>query len=293
VHKQEQPEDAVKRIKDGMVIGIGGWGARRKPMSLVRALLRSKVKDLTVVSYGGPDVGMLCAAGKIKKLIFGFVSLDVIPLEAYFRKAREQGQIEIMELDEGMLQWGLRAAAQRLPFLPTRAGLGSDIQSRNPELKTVRSPYGDGESLLAMPALRLDVALLHVNHADERGNTQIFGPDPFFDEWFARAADTVIASCEKLGQIDIGEQMEIARACMPIERSLVHSVVASPYGAHPTSCAPDYGIDLEHLKEYSASAREKDGWAEYSKRHVFADEMAYLNMVGGEKKIRSLPLPVF
>jgi glutaconate CoA-transferase, subunit A len=58
---------------------------RRKPMALVRELLRSPVKDLTVVSYGGADVGMLCAAGKVKKLVFAFVSLDFIPLEPYFQ----------------------------------------------------------------------------------------------------------------------------------------------------------------------------------------------------------------
>src|SRR5690606_28944038 len=108
-------------------------------------------------------------------------------LEPHFRAARERGAIEVMELDEGMLQWGLYAAALRLPFLPTRAGLGSDVVRVNPELRTVRSPYGD-ESLLAMPALHLDVALVHANRADARGNGQILGPDPYFDRLFCMAA---------------------------------------------------------------------------------------------------------
>src|SRR3990172_2377756 len=106
-----------------MTIGVGGWGSRRKPMSLVRAICRSGLKDLTVVSYGGPDVGLLCAAGKVRKVVFGFVTLDSIPLEPHFRRARESGAIEAVELDEGMLYWGLYAAGLRLPFLPTRAGL--------------------------------------------------------------------------------------------------------------------------------------------------------------------------
>ena len=71
--------DAVAELRDGMTLGIGGWGSRRKPMSLVRELLRSPVKDLTVVTYGGPDVGLLCAAGKLRRLVYGFVSLDSIP----------------------------------------------------------------------------------------------------------------------------------------------------------------------------------------------------------------------
>jgi glutaconate CoA-transferase, subunit A len=76
--KRISEEDVVARLRSGMTIGIGGWGSRRKPMSLVRAILRSDLRDLTVVSYGGPDVGLLCAAGKIRRLIFGFVSLGPI-----------------------------------------------------------------------------------------------------------------------------------------------------------------------------------------------------------------------
>ena len=118
--KRTTEKEAVAELRDGMTIGIGGWGSRRKPMSIVREILRSSVKDLTVVTYGGPDVGLLCNAGKVKKLIYGFVSLDSIALEPHFRKARQAGSIQAAELDEGMLQWGLLAASHKLPFLPTR-----------------------------------------------------------------------------------------------------------------------------------------------------------------------------
>ncbi|MCZ6823323.1 MAG: acyl CoA--acetate/3-ketoacid CoA transferase subunit alpha, partial [Deltaproteobacteria bacterium] len=106
--------EVVAELRDGMTLGIGGWGSRRKPMSLVREILRSPVKDLTLVSYGGPDVGLLCAFGKVRKVVYGFVSLDSIPLEPHFRNARQAGAIEAVEFDEGMLQWGLYAAASRL-----------------------------------------------------------------------------------------------------------------------------------------------------------------------------------
>src|SRR5579863_5688338 len=181
MNKEMTAAQAVAQLRSGMTLGLGGWGPRRKPMALVREILRSNLKDLTVISYGGPDVGMLCAAGRIRKLVYGFVSLDAIPLEPHFRKARESGAIEVSELDEGLLQWGLRAAAMRLPFLPTRVGLGTDVMTYNPDFKTIRSPYDDGEVLLAMPALNLDAALLHVDCADRVGNTQILGPDPYFD----------------------------------------------------------------------------------------------------------------
>ena len=126
------PDDVVGELRSGMTIGIGGWGSRRKPMALVRAILRSALKDLEIVSYGGPDVGLLLAGGHVRRVVCGFVSLDTIPLEPHFRQARQRGTVELTEVDEGMLHWGLLAAAHRLPFLPIRAGLGSDVLRVNP-----------------------------------------------------------------------------------------------------------------------------------------------------------------
>lgn len=77
--KTMTPEDVVSRLRSGMTLGIGGWGSRRKPMALVRALLRSGITDLTVISYGGPDVGLLAAAGRIRTLVAAFATLDSIP----------------------------------------------------------------------------------------------------------------------------------------------------------------------------------------------------------------------
>src|SRR5215211_6352217 len=130
--KRITEDEAVAELADGMTIGIGGWGSRRKPMSIVREILRSDLTDLTIVSYGGPDVGLLCAAGKVRKVVYGFVSLDSIAYDPWFKRVREAGQIAVFELDEGMLQCGLRAAGHRLPFLPIRAGLGSDVLRLNP-----------------------------------------------------------------------------------------------------------------------------------------------------------------
>src|SRR5690606_14864234 len=195
--KRMTAQEVISRLRSGMTIGIGGWGSRRKPMALVREILRSDLTDLTVVSYGGPDVGLLCAAGKVRKLIFGFVSLDSVPLDPHFRAARQSGAIEVAEYDEGMLQWGLYAAALRLPFLPTRAGLGSDVLTHDPDLRLVSDPY-TGENLVAMPALHLDAALIHMNRADRYGNGQFLGPDPYFDDLFCMAAEQAFMSCERI-----------------------------------------------------------------------------------------------
>ena len=283
---------AIGEIESGMTVGIGGWGARRKPMSLIRELARSAVKDLTVVSYGGPDVGLLCAAGKIRQLIYGFVSLDLIPLDAHFRAARQAGRLEIMEIDEGMLQWGLKAAALRLPFLPTRAGLACDVETLNPQLKTVQSPYADGEVLLAMPALELDAALVHVDQADERGNAQILGPDPYFDDLFCAAAKRRYVSCERIVATD-----ELLKAgCLHtlyLDRGMVDGLIEAPFGAHPTACVPRYGIDVEHLKAYGATAASEEAWREYRAKFVDVADDAYITAVGGGARVEKIAAPVF
>jgi glutaconate CoA-transferase subunit A len=259
-------DDVVARLRDGMTLGIGGWGSRRKPMSVVRAIARSSLKDLTVVSYGGPDVGILCATGKVKKVIYGFVSLDSIPLEPHFRAAREQGKIEALELDEGMLQWGLYAAALRLPFLPTRAGLGSDVLRAQPELRTVRSPYDDGEELVAVPAIPLDVAIVHMNRADERGNAQYLGPDPYFDDLFCGAAKLRFVSCEKI--VPTSELAAAPPQGLLLSRMQVDGVIEAPGGAGFTACEPDYGRDEALQREYAASAASAEAWQAFRAKYV-------------------------
>ena len=268
--KRLTEDDAVAELRDGMTLGIGGWGSRRKPMSLVRALLRSPVKDLTVVTYGGPDVGLLCAAGRVRKLVYGFVSLDSIPLEPHFRAARQQGTIpEPVELDEGMLQWGLYAASLRLPFLPTRAGLGSDVMAINPWLRTVRSPYDDAEEVAAMPAISLDAAFVHLNRSDQRGNAQFLGPDLYFDDLFLGAASPGrrFVSCERVVSTD-DLLKEGSVHTLRVNRSMVDGVIEAPGGAHFTSCEPDYQRDEAFQKEYAAAAADSDAWAMFRNRYV-------------------------
>ena len=271
--KRVSPDDVVAEVRDGMTVGIGGWGSRRKPMSLVRALARSGVRDLTIVSYGGPDVGILCAAGVVRKVVFGFVTLDSIALEPNFRRARESGAVEAQELDEGMLYWGLFAAATKMPFLPLRSGLGSDVMRVNPDLKTVRSPYG-GEELVAVPPIELDVALVHVNRADAAGAGQVLGPDLYFDDVFLRAARRRFVSCERVVPTeDLAKEGSVRT--LRIYRSMVDGVIEAPRGAHFTSCPPDYDRDEAFQREYAKAAGDADAWAEFRAKYLDVDEDEY------------------
>lgn len=276
-------DEAIAEISDGMTVGIGGWGSRRKPMALVRALARSDVKDLTVVTYGGPDLGLLCAAGKVRKAYYGFVSLDSPPFyDPWFAAARTSGSIEVREMDEGMVKCGLEAAAARLPFLPIRAGLGSAVREFwGDELRTVDSPYPDAdgrtETLIAMPALNLDVALVHLDIADVHGNAAYTGIDPYFDDLFCAAATRRILEADRVVETaELVESVELQR--MLLNRMNVDRVVHAPNGAHFTF-AGDYRRDEAFQRHYAASAGDPETWAEFRTHFLDVDEETYQQRV--------------
>jgi glutaconate CoA-transferase subunit A len=271
--KRLTEDDVVARLADGMTIGIGGWGSRRKPMSVVRAMARSRLKDLTIVSFAGPDLGLLCATGKVAKAVYPFVSLDSIPLEPHFRAARQAGRVEDEPWDEGMFLLGLQAAAWRVPFLPTRVGLGSDLLTYNHRLGQVRSPFADQLDLVAVPALELDAAICHLNRADERGNASFLGPDLYFDDLMLRAArghrylsvERVVDTPDLLSEA--GTELRLR-----IPRMLVDGVVERPGGAAFTSCVPDYERDEQLQKEYAASAKSAEAWEAFRREWVDVSE---------------------
>jgi glutaconate CoA-transferase subunit A len=278
--KRTTLDDCVTELRSGMTVGIGGWGSRRKPMAFVRALLRSGITDLTVVSYGGPDVGLLCSAGKVRRVYYGFVSLDSPPFyDPWFSSARTSGSIEAREMDEGMLRCGLQAAAQRLPFLPIRAGLGTSVPDFwEGELKTVMSPYpapdGGYETLIAMPALRLDAAFVHLNIGDARGNAAYTGVDPYFDDLFLMAAERRYLSVEKV--VSTEELVKaVPRQALIVNRMMVDSVVEAPGGAHFTTGAADYGRDEKFQRHYAEAAKSPEAWDEFVQTYLSGSEVDY------------------
>ncbi len=262
-----------------MTIGIGGWGSRRKPMSIVRAILRSDLRDLTIVSYGGPDVGMLCAAGKVRKAVYGFVSLDSIPLEPHFRAARQNATIEAMELDEGMLQLGPagRGDAGVVPPVPGRPGLGDHGEQPRPEDGHVARTTA--RSCVAMPALPLDVALLHANRADARGDAQYLGNDWYFDDLFAMAAKRTFVSCERIvepsGFLDEGRRRRSGSAASSPTAWSRRPTARTSRTAFPTTSA---------TRPSSASTRRRprspSAWAAFRAKYVDIPEADYRRVIG-------------
>jgi glutaconate CoA-transferase subunit A len=143
----------------------------------------------------------------------------------------------------------------------------------NPELRTVRSPYSGGEELVAMPALELDVALVHLNRADRHGNAQYLGPDPYFDDLFCLAAQRRFVSCERL--VPTADLLAAGPVqSLLINRMMADGVVETPHGAHFTSCVPDYDRDEAFQREYAASAASPQAWERFRARYLDEDYQA-------------------
>ena len=165
------------------------------------------------------------------------------------------------------------AAGARLDYLPTRAGLGSDVLPANPRLKTVQSPYSDA-TYVAVPASKLDVALVHVNRADAQGNAQFLGPDPYFDDLFAMAAERTIVSTERvIATEDLLNEGSFHT--LLFSRMYVSAVVEAPNGAHFTSCEPDYDRDEAFQRHYASAARDPEAWAAFRAEFLSTDEAGY------------------
>jgi glutaconate CoA-transferase, subunit A len=143
----------------------------------------------------------------------------------------------------------------------------------NPELKTVVSPYDDQE-LVAMPALPLDVALLHANRADVRGDAQYLGPDWYFDDLFAMAAERTFVSCERVVE-PADFVREGSAETIRISRLWTDGVVEAPFGAHFTHCVPDYQRDEAIQREYAATAKDAESWQAFRSKWIDVPEPEY------------------
>ena len=180
-----------------------------------------------------------------------------------------------------MFLLGLQAAAWRVPFLPTRVGLGSDVVDRQPEIRTVVSPYDDGEELVAAPALHLDVALIHMHRGDARGNGQYLNVDPYFDDLFCMAAPTALHERRADRRRPTTSRANGPVQTLQINRLMTDGVVEAPFGAHFTECVPDYGRDEAFQKEYAASAKTPDAWAAWKAKYLdCGDHAEYRKVVG-------------
>jgi len=238
--------DASSWIADGMTIAIG----QPTPMALVRQIIRRGIKNLTIVDAGF-SLDLLVAAGCAHKVMSYYAGGGFgNPVMPAFRRAAERGEIEVWECEEGILCAGLQAAAQMLPFMPWRGGVGTSLPELNHDLKLFKDPIR-GETLLAVPPIKPDVTILHAAAADPYGNVRHFGGPGWIDLFMYRAADRTIVQVE---HVISNEQVRTDPWKTTIPAA--DAIVRAPFGAHPFYSRGFYLQDNDHLREYSSASSD-------------------------------------
>jgi len=235
---------ALEWLESGMTIAIG----QPTPMALVRGIIRRGLNDLTIIDAGF-SLDLLIAAGCVRKVVSYYAGGGFgNPVTPMFRRAAERGEIEVWECEEGILCAGLQAAAQSLPFLPWRGGLGTSLPEVNRDLKVFNDPIS-GQPLIAVPPIRPDVAILHAAHSDTYGNVQHLGGPGWLDLFLYRAADRTIVQVEK-----VISNEEVRSAPEKTTIAGADAIMRAPFGAHTFYSRGYYVQDNEHLREYSDAA---------------------------------------
>jgi glutaconate CoA-transferase, subunit A len=251
----------------------------RLPMAMIRELVRQGRRGLHLIgSAHSIDVDLLVATGAVRRCEESYVGFEQdLGLAPGYRRAAEAGTIEVAESCCATILAQLRAAEMGLPFLPVRGVRGSDIVRLHPEYAEITCPF-TGETLVAVPALRPDVALLHAPAGDRYGNLHLEQPY-VLDERFASASRLVAATVDELVSTE-----EVVQSGVTIPAHLVAAVAEVPYGAHPSSCYPRYAYDRGHLREYVSAAQAGPGDLEkYLATYVQGDEESYREAVGSDR----------
>lgn len=281
--------EAVGLVRDGDVVALQNMATQASPMALVRELIRQRRRNIgLVVLVGGMAVDWLAAAGLINRLIGAAVSMEQFGLCQQYRRAVEQGRVEVEEISESILNARLGAGARNLPFLPTRGAIGSDLIAQNPDnLRMLEDPFG-GPPVLACRRLVPDVALIHAHRADRQGSVQ-YEPTALWPDIgiMPKAARRVIVSAEEVVDTEVLRQHP-ERTILP--GFVVDAVVEVPYGAHPTSFFPRYGYDSRFHRAWAAAARDDAAAQAFLERFVTgpASQEAYLEAIGGADTLRRI-----
>jgi glutaconate CoA-transferase, subunit A len=282
--------DAIaESIDDGNSIAMGCGLESLIPFAASYEIIRQKKKNLTLIApISDMQFDQLIGAGCVKKIISSWVGNVAAGLGHNYRRAAESGipqPIEIEEHSNFTIGLGLQAAADGLPFLPTKSIRGSDI-SRGPQFGSVKCPF-TGDELLAVKAISPDVAILHVQRADCQGNAHAWGNFGVMKE-AAFAAKKVILTCEEIVDHDV-ILSDPNRTLIP--GFLVSSVVHQPFGSHPSPAQGYTRRDDSFYFEYHKETRSRGGFEKWLETWVLsvADHREFLERLGKDRTSGLVP----
>ena len=275
-------DEAAALVPDGATVAIGGLSMNSTPMAFVRALVRRPARDLTVVAIvQGMAVDWLVAGGCVSRVISGLVSFEGLGLAPKFRAAVQAGEVGIEEYSEHTLICALQAETNKVPFMPTRAGIGTDMPALHPDTTRLETDPASGRLYLACTPLAVDVAVVHAHAADEHGNVRVDPKLLWMDNEIVNAASTRIATVERIVPSS-AFTAEPHRTTYP--HFMIDTVVEVPWGAYPSSMFPDYTHDREFFEGYTKAAMTSpDAFASFWDERVVApaDHGAFLDANGG------------
>lgn len=272
VSKRISLAEAAASIPDGATVALGGLSMNSAPMAFARELVRAGRRDLTVVAIvAGMCVDWLAAAGAVSRVVAGLVSFEGFGLAPHFRRGVESGGVTMEEYSEHLLICRLQAQARRLPFVPTLAGLGTDVPALHAESGALRveTDVATGRVYVACTPLAVDVAVVHVHEADAAGNARVNPKLIWMDSEIVNAADRTIVTAERIVET-ASFTVEPHRTTYP--RFMIDAVCAAPRGAFPTSCFPDYGHDDGFFEDYIAACGSPEDFTAFWERRIAGPE---------------------
>ncbi|MGB8524376.1 MAG: CoA-transferase [Candidatus Acidiferrales bacterium] len=274
-------EAIARHVPSGSMVLLGAQLEQMIPFAAGHELIRQGRGDLTVV---GPISDILfdqmIGAGCVSRVMAAWVGNVSAGVGYCFRRAVEQAvprKIEVVDYSNFTMALALHAAALGVPFLPTYATLGSDLLKKNGNLREFSSPVGE-EKLVAVRALRPDVAILHVQRSDAKGNAHIWGSLGVAIDG-ARAARKIIIVAEEIVEPSVISS-DPNRTLVP--GFLVEAVVHEPGGAHPSPVQGYYGRDHAFFAQYHEQTRRAEGFEDWLAHWVMgvSDRSEYLKQVG-------------
>ena len=275
-------EAVSKFVADNDMVFLGGFG-HLYPYALAHEVIRQGKTDLTLCKHSPEIVGeQLIGAGLIKKLIFSWFGNPAVGSANCFRRAVEKGiprPLEIEEYTHFSLVLSINAGAMGLPFLPTKAILGSDLEEKNKNVKSLTCPF-TGEKLCLVPALKPDIALIHVQRADSEGNCHAWGITADITDG-AFASKKVIVSAEEIVPTEVIRR-DPNRTLIPSFK--VDAVVEEPWGAHPSYAQGYYDRDNDYYIQYDKWSKTQEDFQAFMDEWIYGvkDRREYLHKMGVE-----------
>jgi glutaconate CoA-transferase subunit A len=268
-----------KYVNDGDTVYAAGF-THLIPFAAGHEIIRQGKKNLTL-ARATPDLiyDQMVAAGCARKVIFSYMGNPGVGSLRIVRSAIEQGKLEWEEYSHFGMITRLQAGASGLPFLPMNQTGATDLEKANPNIKRIGDPFG-GKDVIVVRALNPDVAIVHVQRADENGNAHLWGIIGEQKE-AAFAAKKVVLTAEEIVDESV-IRSDPNRTMIP--GIVVSAVCHVPFACHPSYAQGYYDRDNEFYLAWDKVSESAEATKQYLDEWVYGvpDRDKYWEKLGSE-----------